>query len=200
MENKEIINFGKNTFQIEIDAMKRAMNNLSDSFAQAVNIILGCKGRVVVIGMGKSGIIGKKIAATLASTGTPAFFMHPAEGMHGDLGMIQKKDLVLVLSKSGNTAESIILANYLVKRGDKAWAITFNKSCQLSRVLDKSLTLELKTEGDNWNIVPNNSSSVFLILLQGLALQLADKLGVTLMDFKKNHPGGAIGDTLKNVR
>ena len=143
--------------------------------------------------------ICEKIVGTLNSLGIAANFLHTNTAMHGDLGMIKKEDLVFVLSKSGNTAESLILADYLNMRGDRAIAVTFNRDAKLSKILKESLVLDLENEGDNWDIVPNNSSSVYLILLQGLALQLADRLGVTLQDFKRNHPGGAIGDKLKNV-
>ncbi len=156
-----------NTIRDSINSMDdNEYNDLLDSCFNTIK----SGGKLVLSGLGKNVPICEKIVGTLNSLGIQANFLHTNTAMHGDLGMIQKKDLVLVLSKSGNTAESIILANYLVKRGDKAWAITFNKSCQLSSVLDKSLTLDLKTEGDNWNIVPNNSSSVYLILLRGLAL------------------------------
>ena len=156
-------------------------------------------GKLIFSGLGKNVPICEKIVGTLNSLGIEANFLHTNTAMHGDLGMIQANDLTLVLSKSGNTVESLLLADYLLKRGDKAWAVTFNRDSKLAKILGKGLYLDLDNEGDNWDIVPNNSSSVYLILLQGLALQLADKLGVTLKDFKRNHPGGAIGDTLKNV-
>lgn len=157
-------------------------------------------GKLIFSGLGKNVPICEKIVGTLNSLGIQANFLHTNTAMHGDLGMIQEKDLTFVLSKSGNTAESLLLANYLVDRNDKAYSITFNKNCELNKILSNSLTIELEHEGDNWNIVPNNSSTVYLILLQGLALQLADKLGIKLQDFKRNHPGGAIGDKLKNVK
>ena len=157
-------------------------------------------GKLIFSGLGKNVPICEKIVGTFNSLGIPASFMHTNSAMHGDLGMIKKEDLVFVLSKSGNTAESILLANYLIYRGVNSYTITFNKDCKLSNILNKSLTLKLANEGDNWNIIPNNSTSIYLILLQGIALQLADKLGVTLSDFKINHPGGAIGEELKNVK
>lgn len=170
-------------------------NLLNDCYATIKN-----GGKLIFSGLGKNVPICEKIVGTLNSLGISANFLHTNTAMHGDLGMIKKEDLVFVLSKSGNTYESILLANYLISRGDNAYAITFNKNCKLSQILNKSLTLELDNEGDNWNIIPNNSTSVYLILLQGIALQLADKLGITLLDFKKNHPGGAIGEELKNVK
>ncbi len=157
-------------------------------------------GKLIFSGLGKNVPICEKIVGTLNSLGINANFLHTNTAVHGDLGIIKENDLVFVLSKSGNTAESVLLANYLKQRENiSTWAVTFNKDSQLSKVLDKSFDLYLRDEGDNWNIVPNNSTTTFLILLQGLSLQLADKLGITLKDFKKNHPGGAIGDALKNV-
>ena len=156
-------------------------------------------GKLIFSGLGKNVPICEKIVGTLNSLGINANFLHTNTAVHGDLGIIKENDLVFVLSKSGNTAESVLLANYLKQRENiSTWAVTFNKDSQLSKVLDKSFDLYLRDEGDNWNIVPNNSTTTFLILLQGLSLQLADKLGITLKDFKKNHPG-AIGDALKNV-
>lgn len=157
-------------------------------------------GKLIFSGLGKNVPICEKIVGTLNSLGISADFMHTNTAMHGDLGMIKQNDLVFVLSKSGNTFETLLLANFLVKRKDNAYAITFNKDCKLKDILPQSLTLNLKNEGDNWNIIPNNSTSVYLILLQGFALQLADRLNITLQDFKKNHPGGAIGEELKDVR
>ena len=157
-------------------------------------------GKLIFSGLGKNVPICEKIVGTLNSLGINANFLHTNTAVHGDLGIIKENDLIFVLSKSGNTAESILLANYLKQRKNiSTWAVTFNKDSQLSKVLDHSFDLYHRDEGDNWNIVPNNSTTTFLILLQGLSLQLADKLGITLKDFKKNHPGGAIGDALKNV-
>lgn len=190
-------------FENKIDTIKKSLNSLNEEdfeeiLSDCYNTIK-CGGKLIFSGLGKNVPICEKIVGTLNSLGIQANFLHTNTAMHGDLGMIMPKDLVFVLSKSGNTAESLILADYLMKRGDRGYSITFNKECRLNQILPKSLSLELENEGDNWNIVPNNSSTIFLILLQGLALQLADKLGVTLKDFKRNHPGGAIGDTLKNV-
>jgi arabinose-5-phosphate isomerase len=151
----------------------------------------------VLSGLGKNVPICEKIVGTLNSLSIQANFLHTNTAVHGDLGMIRKNDLVLVLSKSGSTAESVTLAKLLVQRGCNSWAVTFSRGSLISRILKKELSLNLKNEGDDWNIVPNNSSSVYLILLQGLSLQLAEKMGVTLDDFRKNHPGGAIGEKLR---
>ena len=191
-------------FEERVATITKSLDSIDDQVFQEVldecrDVILN-GGKLIFSGLGKNVPICEKIVGTLNSLGIQANFLHTNTAMHGDLGMIQEKDLVFVLSKSGNTIESLILAKHLVERGSKAWAITFNEKCELSKILGKSLTLDLENEGDNWDIVPNNSSSVYLILLQGLALQLADKLGITLLDFKKNHPGGAIGARLKDAK
>lgn len=190
-------------FEERMETITKSLDSINEAVFQSLldecyNVVKS-GGKLVFSGLGKNVPICEKIVGTLNSLGIQANFLHTNTAMHGDLGMIQDKDLVFVLSKSGNTAESILLSHKLVERGTSAWVVTFNKDCELSKILKKSLVLELDNEGDNWDIVPNNSSSVYLILLQGLALQLADKLGITLVDFKKNHPGGAIGDKLKNV-
>lgn len=190
-------------FDEKLKTVKKSLDSLDEAqFNEALKAceeVVKNKGKLIFSGLGKNVPICEKIVGTLNSLGIEAFFLHTNTAMHGDLGVIHDEDLIFVLSKSGNTAESIILAEQLVKRGSNSWAVSFNKDCKLAKLLDKSLLLDLDNEGDNWDIVPNNSSTVYLILLQGLALQLADKLGITLQDFKKNHPGGAIGDILKNV-
>ena len=191
-------------FDEKLETIKKSLNSIDENefnyvLEECYNVVVG-GGKLIFSGLGKNVPICEKIVGTLNSLGIQANFLHTNTAMHGDLGMIQSKDLVFVLSKSGNTTESLILADYLNTRGDKAIAVTFNRNTKLSKLLDKSLILDLDNEGDNWDIVPNNSSSVYLILLQGLALQLADKLNISLADFKRNHPGGAIGDKLKNVK
>lgn len=196
MDNKDIINFGINTFQIEIDAMKKAMNSLSESFAQAVNIILGCKGRVVVIGMGKSGIIGKKIAATLASTGTPAFFMHPAEGMHGDLGMLVKGDVVIGISNSGETDEMKVLLPLIKRLGSKLIAIVGKADSTLGRESDCILDASVEKEACPLNLAPTASTTVALAIGDALAVALVECRGFKAEDFAMFHPSGSLGKRL----
>ncbi len=187
MDNKDIINFGINTFQIEIEAMKKAMNSLSESFAQAVNIILGCKGRVVVIGMGKSGIIGKKIAATLASTGTPAFFMHPAEGMHGDLGMLVKGDVVIGISNSGETDEMKVLLPLIKRLGSKLISIVGKADSTLGRESDCILDASVGKEACPLNLAPTASTTVALAIGDALAVALVECRGFKAEDFAMFH-------------
>ncbi len=170
-----------------------------DELLRQCHDIIQNGGKLIFSGLGKNVPICEKIVGTMNSLGIQANFLHTNTAMHGDLGMIQDKDLVVVLSKSGNTAESILLLNYLrMHKKANVWGFTFNDKSKMAQLLPmRCLTLVLKNEGDNWDIVPNNSSSVYLIVLQGLALQLADKLGINLEDFKVNHPGGAIGDKLR---
>ena len=153
-------------------------------------------GKVIASGLGKNVPVCEKFAGTMMSLGLQASFLHSNTAMHGDLGMVGPKDVVLLLSKSGNTAESILLGQQLINRSTDVWAMTFSSSSALSDMFEKSIVLDLKEEGDPWNIVPNNSTTVYLIILQGLAMSIANKLGVTLEDFKRNHPGGAIGKNL----
>ena len=196
MDKELIIKNGRQTFEIEIEAMKRAMNSLDDSFAKAVEIILGCKGRVVVIGMGKSGLIGKKIAATLASTGTPAFFMHPAEGMHGDLGMLVKGDVVIGISNSGETEEMKVLLPLIKRLGSKLIAIVGKKDSTLGRESDCILNASIEKEACPLNLAPTASTTVALALGDALAVALVECRGFKAEDFAMFHPSGSLGKRL----
>ena len=196
MDKELIIKNGRQTFEIEIEAMKRAMNSLDDSFAKAVEIILGCKGRVVVIGMGKSGLIGKKIAATLASTGTPAFFMHPAEGMHGDLGMLVKGDVVIGISNSGETEEMKVLLPLIKRLGSKLIAIVGKKDSTLGRESDCILDASIEKEACPLNLAPTASTTVALALGDALAVALVECRGFKAEDFAMFHPSGSLGKRL----
>jgi arabinose-5-phosphate isomerase len=154
------------------------------------------KGKIIASGLGKNVPICEKIVGTMNSLGIPAAFLHTNTAIHGDLGIVQNNDLVLLLSKSGNTSESIVLAEYLLKRKANVYAITFNNESTIGNLISNKLIINLEHEGDDWDLVPNNSSAVYLIVLQTLAIQLARRHGITLNDFKKNHPGGAIGQVL----
>jgi arabinose-5-phosphate isomerase len=154
--------------------------------------------KIVASGLGKNVPVCEKFVGTMQSLGLSAAFLHTNTAMHGDLGVIKNGDVVLILSKSGSTAESVLFAEYIKNWDVKCWEISFNDGGKLAEICDNKLLLPLEHEGDLWNIVPNNSSSCYLILLQGLALYLAENLNVTLTDFKRNHPGGAIGEKLLN--
>ena len=156
-------------------------------------------GKIVASGLGKNVPICEKFVGMMNSLGLESTFLHTNTAMHGDLGLIKDNDIVLILSKSGSTAESVLFAEYIKGHKAKKWLLSFNDGGELAKKLDSKLLLLLAHEGDSWDIVPNNSSSCYLILLQGLALYLAERLGVKLSDFKKNHPGGAIGLQLQAV-
>lgn len=154
-------------------------------------------GKVIASGLGKNVPICEKFVGTLNSLGIDARFLHTNTAIHGDLGMVGKKDIVILLSKGGNTIETVQLAQYLKKRETKTWLFTFSSECKTNEIVDNKLVLQLENEGDQWNIVPNNSTTVYLIVLQGIAISIANELGVTLDDFKMNHPGGGIGAKLR---
>jgi D-arabinose 5-phosphate isomerase GutQ len=186
------------------------ISQINDTFAgldekQFVALLDDCEktirsgGKIVASGLGKNVPICEKFVGTMNSLGLESAFLHTNTAMHGDLGLIKDNDLVMILSKSGSTAESCLFAEYIRKWKAEKWLLSFNDGGKLAKMLDKKLLLPLAHEGDPWNIVPNNSSSCYLILLQGLALYLAERLGVTLKAFKRNHPGGAIGARLKDV-
>lgn len=154
-------------------------------------------GKIIASGLGKNVPICEKFVGTMNSLGLDARFLHTNTAVHGDLGIVRKEDLVLLLSKSGNTGESITLAGYLQERGTDIWLLSFNEDSKLAEMLDNSLIMYLESEGDEWDIVPNNSTSIYLILLQGIAIEIARRLGVSLDDFRINHPGGGIGAKLR---
>lgn len=155
--------------------------------------------KIIVSGLGKNVPVCDKFVGTMNSLGQNAAFMNTNSAVHGDIGMVQEGDVVIVLTKSGETVESVYLTELLQKRGADIWLLTFRKESTLTRRIPKRLILELENEGDQWDIVPNNSTTVNLIILQGLAMEIVRRRGVTLQDFKKNHPGGYIGEQLKNV-
>lgn len=154
-------------------------------------------GKIIASGLGKNVPICEKFVGTLNSLGVDARFLHTNTAVHGDLGMVSQKDLVLLLSKGGNTIETVQLAGYLKDRGTNTWLMTFTDVCKSAEIVEKKLIMSLETEGDAWDIVPNNSTSIYLIVLQGIAIELAERLGITLDDFKVNHPGGGIGARLR---
>ena len=153
-------------------------------------------GKIIASGLGKNVPICEKFVGTLNSLSIDARFLHTNTAVHGDLGMVGKKDIVYLLSKGGNTHETVALAEYLKARGTDTWLMTFTKNSKSSEVVDKQLVMNLINEGDEWNIVPNNSTTVYLIVLQGIALEIGRRMGITLDDFRINHPGGGIGARL----
>ncbi len=158
----------------------------------------GCK--VVVSGLGKNVPVCDKFVGTMNSLGLQACFMNTNTAVHGDLGMVKPGDLVIILTKSGETVESVYLTELLKQRNADLWLLSFSHDSTLTHKISKHLILKLDHEGDAWDIIPNNSTTVNLIVLQGLALSLAERMGVTLEQFKANHPGGAIGEKLREDR
>ena len=154
---------------------------------------------VIASGLGKNVPICEKFVGTMTSLGMTSCFLHTNSAMHGDLGYVKNGDLVIVLTKSGRTEESVALAKYIKKfKKVKLWLITFENQTKVESIADETIHLYLKNEGDQWNIVPNNSSTIYLMLLQGIAIDLSRRLNISLSTFKSNHPGGAIGEKLSN--
>lgn len=155
--------------------------------------------QIIATGLGKNVPICDKFVGTMLSLGMRAFFLHTNSAVHGDLGAVRDGDLVIILTKSGETAESVYLMELLKKRKVDLWLLTFTEDSTLVREIPNHLIIKLEHEGDMWDIVPNNSTTTNLIVLQGLAMHLAKELGITIEDFKKNHPGGHIGDILREL-
>ena len=183
-----------------IDVIKDSMESIPDEeYEQLIEECmktLECGGKIIASGLGKNVPICEKFVGTLNSLGIDARFLHTNTAVHGDLGMVGKNDLVLLLSKGGNTYETVALAEYLKKRGTNTWLLTFYDDCKSAEIVDKLLVLHLIEEGDVWNIIPNNSTTIYLIMLQGIALEICKRKGITLDEFKMNHPGGGIGARL----
>jgi arabinose-5-phosphate isomerase len=186
----------RRVLDIEADALRAMAGRLDRGFSDAVALILACRGRVVVSGMGKSGHVGGKIAATLASTGTPAFFMHPGEASHGDLGMIAPDDVVLALSNSGESGEIVSIVPLLKRRGAKLVAMTGNPASTLAREADAHLHTGVDKEACPLNLAPTASTTAALAMGDALAVALLDARGFSADDFARTHPGGSLGRRL----
>jgi arabinose-5-phosphate isomerase len=184
------------TFEIEAAAVLGLKSRIGAEFAQAVQLLLKCRGRVVVMGMGKSGHIGRKIAATLASTGTPAMFVHPAEASHGDLGMIKAVDVVLAISNSGESEELTAILPVLRRQGVPLVAITGGRASTLAEYGDVTLDSSVAQEACPLNLAPTASTTAQLALGDALAVALLDARGFKEEDFARSHPGGALGRKL----
>lgn len=194
------LNAARKVLSIEAQALLRLRDGLDDAFTTAVERILSCPGRVVVTGMGKSGLIGHKISSTLASTGTPSFFLHPAEALHGDLGMIKASDLVLALSNSGETEELVRLAPYIKRIGAVLVAVTGNPRSSLARAADLHLTVAVDQEACPLGLAPMASTTAQLALGDALAAALIERRGFQSEDFARLHPGGKLGKRLMRIR
>jgi len=186
----------KRVLRIEADAVAALIDRIDERFERAVEMILKCKGRVVVTGMGKSGLIGKKIAATLASTGTPALFLHPAEGIHGDLGMVTRGDTVIALSNSGETEELSKMLPSLKRLGIRIISLTGNPASTLADNSDVVINVGVKEEACPLGLTPTASTTAALAMGDALAVALLDKRGFREEDFACFHPGGSLGKKL----
>lgn len=193
---KEILNRAKEVFISEETALKDTAKLLGKDFIQAVNLVSKTGGRLVVVGIGKSGHIGRKISATLASTGTPSFFVHPTEALHGDLGMITEKDIVLALSFSGETEELSKILTPLKKENIKIIALTGHKNSTLGKIADICLEVKVKREACPYNLAPTSSTTAMLALGDALALCLMEIKNFHKEDFALFHPGGTLGKLL----
>ena len=195
-QSSELIQSAQRTLRLELEAIEGLLSRFDDSFVKACELILASKGRVVVVGMGKSGHIGNKIAATLASTGTPAFFVHPAEASHGDMGMITRDDVILALSNSGGTAEIITLLPLIKRLGIQLISLTGNPDSPLARAAEVNLDARVAQEACPLNLAPTSSTTAALVLGDALAIALLEARGFTAEDFAFSHPGGTLGRRL----
>lgn len=198
MENdkNQIKQYAIDTFEAEAAAVRNLSNLLTDDFAKAVEAILKCTGKVVVTGMGKSGIIGKKIAATLASTGTPSFFLHPGEAYHGDLGMISSNDIVLAIANSGQTDEILRLIPFMQNNGNTIIAMTGNPESTLAKNAHLNLNIAVEREACPLNLAPTSSTTAMLVMGDALAIALMKVRGFRAEDYAVFHPGGNLGRRL----
>ena len=195
-ESKSLIEMGREALRIEARAVAALVDRLGNDFDKACRMLLACPGRVVVSGMGKSGHVGRKIAATLASTGTPSFFLHPAEASHGDLGMLAKGDVVLAISYSGETTELLTILPLIKRMGAPLVAMTGHAASTLAREADAHLDVSVAAEACPLNLAPTASTTATLAMGDALAVALLGQRGFTETDFALSHPGGVLGRRL----
>ncbi len=196
MIQNDYLKVAKRTIKMESEAVALLEQRIGNEFTEACKLIINCSGRVIVTGMGKSGHIGRKIAATFASTGTPAFFVHPGEASHGDIGMITKKDVVLALSNSGTTAEVVTLLPQIKRLGVPLICMTGDQISTLARAAEVHLDVKVNSEACPLGLAPTTSTTVTLVMGDALAIALLEARGFTAEDFAFSHPGGALGQKL----
>lgn len=195
-----IIETGKKVLETEANAIYNAIDRIGEEFEQAVDILYNNQGRVVITGMGKSGLIGKKIAATLTSIGIPSFFLHPSEALHGDIGIINDDDVVIALSTSGETPEVIRILSLIKRLGIKLIALVGNATSTLARESDIFLDCGIEKEACPIGLVPTSSTTLTLAVGDAISIALMEKKGFTEEDFRLYHPGGSIGKKLLKVK
>ncbi|HBV04364.1 KpsF/GutQ family sugar-phosphate isomerase [Mammaliicoccus lentus] len=193
MKSIEMVN---EVFNSEIKTIDHVRKSINNDYELCIREILNCKGRIIVLGVGKSGLIGKKMAATFASTGTPSFFIHSTEAVHGDLGMICEEDIVLAISNSGETSEVINTLPSIKEIGASLISITKSKSSTLGKASNIVIEIPIKAEADKYNLAPTNSSTATLVIGDAIALTVSQIKGFTKKDFGRYHPGGALGKSL----
>ncbi|GLS25418.1 KpsF/GutQ family sugar-phosphate isomerase [Marinibactrum halimedae] len=196
IDPKILINAATRTINMEREAIEVLTQRIDDTFIHACELIMNCKGRTIVTGMGKSGHIGNKIAATLASTGTPAFFVHPGEASHGDLGMITSNDVVIAISNSGKSTEILTLLPLFKRMGIPLISMSGNPHSPLAQTADVHLDISITSEACPLDLAPTSSTTVTLVMGDALAIALLEARGFTAEDFAFSHPGGALGRKL----
>jgi len=200
MRSEQILLKARKVIEEEVRELSKLSERLDQSFVKAVELILNCEGKVITTGVGKSGHIAQKIASTLSSTGTPAHFLHPSEALHGDLGVIESKDVMLAISNSGESAEVVALLPYVKLIGAKLISIVNNPNSTLTKHSDVCLFLGVEKEACPLNLAPTTTSTASLVLGDALAMVLLELRGFTEKDFANRHPAGTLGRKLKLVK
>ncbi|WP_035293281.1 SIS domain-containing protein [Clostridium sp. KNHs214] len=186
------------TMKRESEAIENLICNFKEEYNEVAEIIFNCRGKVIFLGVGKSGHIGKKLAASFASLGIPSFFVHATESVHGDLGMIEERDILILISNSGNTSEVVNVIPYVRKIGSKTIAFTGNKDSILAKECDYKLIYDKPIEADGNNLAPTSSTTVALVIGDAIACAVSEAKNFTKDDFHKFHPGGSLGKSLEN--
>ena len=194
--SEQIVELAQRTLQVEAEALSAMAANLGEEFVEAVKSVLACNGKLIVTGMGKSGLVGRKIAATLASTGTPSFDLHPGEAVHGDLGMISKEDVILALSYSGETDEVLKIVPFIHSNGNVLISMTGNRESTLAKNSNIHLDVCVKEEACILHLAPTTSTTAQIAMGDALAVALMKAREFTAMDFARFHPGGSLGRRL----
>ena len=195
-KQNEILTVAREAIRTEADALEKMERSLDEHFVEAIEMILQSRGKLIITGMGKSGLIGRKMAATLASTGTPSFFLHPGEAFHGDLGMISKEDVVLALSYSGETDEILKIVPFIHSNGNKLVSMTGNPESALAKNSDIHLDVSVEEEACILHLAPTTSTTAQIAMGDALAVSLMQMRGFTSVDFARLHPGGSLGRRL----
>ena len=200
MKQDTVLETAKVAIRSEIEALESLLQAIDENFVKVVDLISCSLGRVMITGVGKSGHVGNKIAATLASLGTPSYFVHATEGVHGDLGMITSEDIVIAISNSGQTRETLDLISPIRRIGAKLVAVTSRPDSELARQADLVLNIGVQTEADPLGLAPTNSTTATLVLGDALAITLSVNKKFTQKDFGKFHPGGSLGKKIQEEK